>query len=163
MALKESLVHLLEERRIGTLTTMGEDGLFHTTAVWYLYEDGALYVATSANTSKGRNLKRDSRVSICIESREAGKEAGVSASGHAELIEGEEAMPLALRVNGKYLTDEALEHPKIRTAFVDMSDLVIRLRPEHWISWDMETMAEQLFGGEMGDIDEARFFRPVQT
>lgn len=160
MALKDSLIHLLEERRIATLTTLAEDGLPHTTAVWYLYEDGALYVATNANTSKGRNLRRDPRASICIESREAGREAGVSASGHAELLEGELAASIAHRVNAKYLTDEALDHPVVGPAFIDMSNLVIRLRPERWISWDMAELGGQLFGD---DVDETRFFKPLLT
>ena len=45
----------------------------------------------------------------------------------------------------------------IGPAFVDMSDLVIRLKPGRWISWDMEEMAA-MFGD---DIDEAEFFYPT--
>jgi PPOX class probable F420-dependent enzyme len=154
----ERLQHLLEERRIATLTTFSPDGLPHVTAVWFLYEDGALYIATGSNTGKGRNLQRDARLALCIESREPGREAGLSACGHAELLQGEEAAPYALRVNAKYLTEAALEHPKVGPFFVDMSDLVIRLKPERWISWDMAALGDQLFGAE---VDEAEFFKPL--
>ena len=161
--MKKQLEHLLEERRIGTLTTYSEDGMPHVTAVWYLYEEGALYIATSLTTGKGRNLQRDPRMALCIESREAGKESGMTAVGHAELITGADALPLARRINGKYLTDEALAHPVLGPAFVDMSDLVIRLTPERWISWDMAEMGELLFAGSDEPIDEARYFKPIEV
>ena len=158
MSMKESLAHLLDERRLATLTTYSEDGLPHVTAVWFFYEDDAIYIATSHATGKGRNLKRDPRMAICIESREAGKESGMSACGTAELIEGEAAVPLARRINEKYLTETALAHPVVGAAFTEMSDLVIRLKPERWISWDMGELGAELFGGE---VDESEFFRPT--
>lgn len=157
MAFNEKLAHMLDERRIATLTTYGSDDMPHVTAVWYLWEDDALYIATSLKTGKGRNLQRDPRMALCIESREAGRESGMTAVGRAELITGDEAAPLSRRINGKYLTPAALAHPMIGPAFVDMSDLVIRLKPERWISWDMEEMAA-MFGD---DIDEAEFFYPT--
>ena len=86
MAFNESLSHLLNERRIATLTTFSENGMPHVTAVWFLWQDGALYIATSHHTGKGRNLLRDARMALCIESREDGRESGMSASGEAELL-----------------------------------------------------------------------------
>jgi PPOX class probable F420-dependent enzyme len=158
MALKESLKHLLDERRIATLATNSPDGLPHITAVWYLYDDGALYVATNAKAGKGRNLASDSRAALCIESREAGKECGISACGEVELLEGADARPWARRVNEKYLTEAALAHPVVGPAFTDMSDLVIKLQPTRWICWDMETLGEELFGA---GADESEFFYPT--
>ena len=108
MAFNEKLAHMLDERRIATLTTYGSDDMPHVTAVWYLWEDDALYIATSLKTGKGRNLQRDPRMALCIESREAGRESGMTAVGRAELITGDEAAPLSRRINGKYLTPAAL-------------------------------------------------------
>jgi PPOX class probable F420-dependent enzyme len=158
MALNESLAHLLDERRIATITTYSADGLPHVTAVWFLYENGALHIATNTNASKARNLRRDPRMAICIESRQAGREAGLSACGEAELLVGESAAPLARRINAKYLTGAAFDHPLVGPAFEQMSDLVIRLTPKRWISWDMAALGEQLFGDA---VDETEFFRPL--
>ncbi len=158
MALKESLTHLLDERRIATLTTFDADGMPHVTAVWFLWQDDALYIATSHSTGKGKNLLRDQRMALCIESREDGQEAGLSASGHAELLSGETAAPLARQINGKYLTPIAMEHPVVGAAFIGMSDLVVKLVPEKWISWDMAEMGEQLFTPDMA-VDE--YFYPT--
>ncbi len=158
MAFNEKLAHLLEEPRIVTLTTYSADGLPHVTAVWFLYEDGAIYITTNQEASKARNLKRDPRMAVCVESREDGKESGMSASGSAELLSGEAAMSIASRINAKYLTEAALEHPVIGPAFQDMSDVVIRLVPERWISWDMEALGAELFGV---DVDESLYFKPT--
>ena len=158
MAFNESLSHLLDERRIATLTTFQEDGMPHVTAVWFLWQDGALYIATSSQTGKGRNLSRDPRMALCIESREDGQESGLSASGQAELLTGDSAATLAKQINGKYLTPKAMEHPVVGAAFVGMSDLIVKLVPEKWISWDMEAMGEELF---TPDMDPAEFFYPT--
>lgn len=158
MAFNESLSHLLQERRIATLTTFGEDGMPHVTAVWFLWQDGALYIATSRHTGKGRNLARDSRMALCIESREDGREAGLSASGQAELLTGEIAAPLARQINSKYLTPTAMEHPVVGPAFIEMSDLVVKLVPQKWISWDMASLGAELF---TPDMDPMEYFYPT--
>ena len=164
MALKPSLEHRLDERRISTLTTFSADGLPHVTAVWFLYEDGALYVATSVQTSKGRNLQRDPRAALCIESRAPGQENGISACGEVELLTGEAAAPIAQRLNAKYLTQAALDHPVVGPSFMAMSDLVVKLVPERWISWDMAELGAELFGdpsAEISEENEADFFHPT--
>jgi len=46
----------LRGRRIATLGTENADGSIHLTAVWYLYDDDCLFVATSSRTRKARNL-----------------------------------------------------------------------------------------------------------
>lgn len=160
MASRESLAHLLDERRIATLTTYSQDGLPHVTAVWFLHSEGNLYVATGSTTGKARNLRRDPRAALCIESRTAGREAGLSACGEVTLLQGEAAVPIARRVNEKYLTDVALADPVVGPAFEGMSDVVIQLTPERWIAWDMGEVGEQLFAGR--NVDAAAFFRPTE-
>lgn len=161
MASRESLAHLLDERRIATLTTYSVDGLPHVTAVWFLYEAGSLYVATGSTTGKARNLMRDPRAALCVESRTAGKEAGLSACGPVTLLQGDSAAPLAKRINEKYLTGRALADPVVGPAFESMSDVVIQLVPERWIAWDMGELGEQLFGGK--EVDDAEFFLPLEV
>jgi hypothetical protein len=128
------------------------------TAVWFLWEDRALYIATGQSTTKGRNLAADQRMALCIESREPGREAGMSASGRAELVTGEAAVPIARRINAKYLTPAAMEHPVVGPAFAAMADLVVRLTPEKWISWDMGALGEQLLGP---DAQTELYFQPT--
>jgi hypothetical protein len=126
--------------------------------VWFLYEDEAIYITTNQQASKARNLARDPRMAVCVESREDARESGMSACGTAELLTGEAAAPIASRINAKYLTEAALEHPVIGPAFQGMSDVVIKLVPDRWISWDMEALGAELFGA---DVDESRYFKPT--
>ena len=54
--LDPALQELLRGRYIATLATENQDGTIHLTAVWYLFESGGLYVATSSKTQKARNV-----------------------------------------------------------------------------------------------------------
>ena len=54
--LDPTLQELLRGRYIATLGTENADGTIHLTAVWYLFEEGYLFVATSSKSRKARNI-----------------------------------------------------------------------------------------------------------
>lgn len=47
---------LLRGRYVATFGTENADGTIHLIAVWYLFEDGSLFIATSSKTRKARNV-----------------------------------------------------------------------------------------------------------
>ena len=57
----------LEERRHAILATNRLNGPPQLSPVWYLYRDGKLFAGISPNSAKGRNLRRDPRVSVCVD------------------------------------------------------------------------------------------------
>src|SRR6266581_9190800 len=65
---------LVEGRRIASLGTLNDDGSAHLTAVWYLYEDGCFFVATSSRIRKARILAARPRATLMVESRKPGSE-----------------------------------------------------------------------------------------
>ena len=72
--------------RNAVLATNGSDGIPQLTPVWYLYEDGLLYVSAQADTVKVRNLRQDPAIALCIDGGR-GDARHVTVRGRAELIE----------------------------------------------------------------------------
>ena len=70
----------------GVLATIRRDGAPQLSPVWHLYEDGRFYISVGADSVKARNVRRDPRVSLCIDEGHAGGRA-YTVYGGAELIE----------------------------------------------------------------------------
>src|SRR6476661_8940729 len=62
--LDPALQELLRGRYIATVGTENSDGSIHLTAVWYLFESGSLYVATSSKSRKARNVAARPKASL---------------------------------------------------------------------------------------------------
>lgn len=95
-----------------------------------------------------------------LDSRSAGVEAGISARGECELVEGEEAAKIKHAIHSRYLTDEALADPQVGAVFESFDDFVIRFAPKKWISWDMGELDQQMFGGKMA---ANAYFKPLDV
>lgn len=57
----------LQGRRVAVLGTIGEDGTPVLTPIWYLYWDGRLLMRTAKESVKARNIRRDPRVTVCVQ------------------------------------------------------------------------------------------------
>ena len=141
---------LLRRRHIATLGTENADGSIHLTAVWYLFEDGCLFVATSSKTRKARNIMARPKASLMVDVRIPGKERGVTAAGKVELISGDQSQQINRRVHTRYLSAAAMSDPQIGLVFASFDDVTIRLTPVSWIAWDMAVLDAQAFGGRLG-------------
>src|SRR5690242_11703352 len=95
---------MLRGRHIATLGTENGDGTIHLTAVWYLFEDGCLYVATSSKTRKARNLAARRKASLMVDVRRPATERGVTASGSVDLILGDQSRQINRRIHSRYLS-----------------------------------------------------------
>src|SRR3954452_17719770 len=52
----------------GKVATVRADGRPHVAPVWYaIDDDGSIYFTTGADTVKGRTIRRDPRISVCID------------------------------------------------------------------------------------------------
>lgn len=145
--LSPELKKLLQGRRIAALATENDDGSIHLAAVWYLFEDDLLFVATAASTHKARNLRARPKCSLMVDSRHPGTERGVAAIGTVEIITGEASAAINRGLHSRYLSPAALADPAVGPVFAAVDDITIKLTPSRWISWDMGALDAQAFGG----------------
>jgi PPOX class probable F420-dependent enzyme len=148
--LDPTLRELLRGRYIATLGTENADGTIHLTAVWYLFEDGYLFIATSSKSRKARNIAARATASLMVDVRKPGAERGVNGAGKAELISGEQSGEINRRIHHRYMSAAAIADPHIGPVFASFDDVTIRVTPVSWTVWDMAVLDAQAFGGRLG-------------
>jgi len=148
--LDPTLQEILRGRYIAALGTENADGTIHLTAVWYLFEDGYLWVATSSKSRKARNLMARPKGSLMVDVRKPGAERGVTAVGRMDLISGDQSREINRRIHCRYMSAAALSDPHVGPVFASFDDVAVRIRPVSWISWDMAVLDAQVLGGRLG-------------
>ena len=84
--------NLLSERLIANLATLNDDGSIHLVPMWFLRVDNDIYIPTSYNTRKYKNLRKKPHASVMIDRSQAGLNLkGVLIMGQVELIYRQEA------------------------------------------------------------------------
>jgi PPOX class probable F420-dependent enzyme len=73
----------LQEKRFAVLATINPDGTPQLTTMWYELQGDEIMMNTKVGRSKERNLRRDQRISICVED----EYHYVTLSGSARLID----------------------------------------------------------------------------
>lgn len=73
----------LAERRFAVMATINPDGMPQQTVVWYELQGDEIMLNTAAGRLKDKNLRRDPRISLCVEN----EYIFVTITGHARLIE----------------------------------------------------------------------------
>jgi F420H(2)-dependent biliverdin reductase len=145
--------HLIQEtlqrRAIACLATHNDDSSIHLTPVWFLYENGRLYVGTHSQSRKARNLRARPQASVMVDVREPTAERGIAAVCTAILLSGARAAEIIGRIHRRYVSDAALADPRLGPVFAKMDDVAIELIPEKWTSWDMRMLGQALFGGAL--------------
>jgi PPOX class probable F420-dependent enzyme len=82
----EDVRQLLDEERIVVVSSLGPRGWPHSMPMWFVVRDGDLWVWTYAKSQKVRNLERDPRASVLVETgREYGELRGMMVEAEAEL------------------------------------------------------------------------------
>lgn len=140
---------LLNGRHIASLATQRKDGSIHLTAIWYLYKNGYLYFPTSSKSQKVGNVEANPIATAMIDTRMPGQEQGVSISGQATVIGGEQGKSLVAEAQQRYLTDVALADAKVGPVYAEFDDVVIALKPTRWVTWNIAQMNAEQFDGKL--------------
>jgi PPOX class probable F420-dependent enzyme len=108
----DEIAQLLDEQRTLICATIGRDGWPHLMPLWYVVRDGECWSWTYAKSQKVRNLERDPRCTVQVESGEQYNELrGVMFKSECALVRDVDAVAeigaeIAARYGGVALDDE---------------------------------------------------------
>ncbi len=124
----------LKSQKILRLATIDNKGMPHIVPVWYLYSQKKFYVGTNTRTEKAKNLKKNKRVSFCIDvGVHSPKIYGVMGKGNAKLIlDKNKVSSLAKKILKRYF--RTLEN-KSAKELLDDTDCVIEITPKKLSTW----------------------------
>ena len=131
---------LLESERIVVVSTLGPRGWPHSMPLWYVVRDGEIWIYTYAKSQKVRNLERDPRATLLVETgHEYGELRGVEIEAEGEIQRELDAVyglarELTLRYSGGTgsLEGDAAEALRAQAA----KRVAIRFKPRRVATWD---------------------------
>jgi PPOX class probable F420-dependent enzyme len=126
----------LDEQRIVTCASLGRDGRPHLMPLWYIVRDGTLWAWTYAKSQKARNLRRDPRATLQVESgdtdygelRGVMLEADTIAHDDLEMVAGVGAELLSRYSGGDVPVEAVMAQAPKRVAF--------EFRETRRVTWD---------------------------
>ena len=129
----EYMSFLLDRARTATLATVRADGRPHAAPVWFDLDGHTLVFMTGENTVKGRNVRRDPRVTLCIDD-ESPPFAFVVIEGQAEIAAADpDFLYWATRIGGRYMGSEKADEYGRRNAVE--GELLVRVTPNKIVAF----------------------------
>ena len=124
----------LKTQKIIRIATIGKNKTPHIVPVWYMYSRGKIYIGTNSTTNKVKNLKRNNRISFCVDVGINSPEIfGVMGQGAANLIlDLDKVRKIAKKILLKYF--ETLKDSSAKE-LLDDTDCIIEITPtklSHW-------------------------------
>ena len=126
----------LAEVRVGILSLPDPGRGPLSVPIWYGYEPGGdVLIMTGRRSRKGRLLEIGARVSVCVQT-ESRPYKYVTVEGPVTAIDSADAerdlRPLAVRYLGPEMGDQYVATAKSETR----DSVLLRIRPEHWLTVD---------------------------
>lgn len=124
----------LKSQKILHLATISANKTPHIVPVWYLYNAKKFYIGTSTKTQKAKNVKKNNKVSFCIDTGiHAPNIYGVMGQGDANLILKDlKVKTIAKKILSRYF--KTLEN-KSAKKLLDDTDCIIEIIPEKMTVW----------------------------
>ncbi len=122
---------LLEGTRTGKLGTLTPSGWPHVIPIWFVLDGDEIVFSTGRDTVKGRYLRRDDRVSMCVDD-ERPPYAYVHIRGRATIDEESDLLEWTTRIAERYVGADQAEAYGRRNAVP--TEMLVRVRPERVIA-----------------------------
>jgi PPOX class probable F420-dependent enzyme len=118
---------VLERPRTAKLATVRADGRPHVAPIWIDLDGDTVVFNTGADSVKGRNIRREPRVMLCVDD-ESPPFGFVVVEGVAELVDDLDALRAwATRIGGRYMGADRAEEFGARNGVA--GELLVRVRP----------------------------------
>ncbi|MBV9616545.1 MAG: PPOX class F420-dependent oxidoreductase [Ktedonobacteraceae bacterium] len=115
------------EDRVAVVSTLNKDGSSHLAAIWYLLaDDGSLVMTTPGRSQKGKNLRRDPRIALCV--GDAGR--SVSLYGRVSISEDQALVQQAIEHLVERYVKEASIRPQVVTTLLQRVPVALHFLPE---------------------------------
>ena len=124
----------LRSQKILHLATIDSSGDPHIVPVWYMYTNKKFYIGTDTKTRKARNIKKNSKVSFCVDTGIKSPDIiGVMGTGKAKLILKKDIVELlAKKILLRYF--KSLKN-KSAQQLLDQTDCIIQITPKKITDW----------------------------
>ena|SRR5262245_20313814 len=129
----------LRRRLVGRLATNRDDGWWHVTPIWYVWEDGHFYLSLGNTRRHLKNLRRDPHVTLCVDvdprlDHPSQAPRSVVCFGRAELLE-DEARGRAIleKIEIRYIGGTP---PELEEALWFEGRTAVVITPVRWLAWD---------------------------
>jgi PPOX class probable F420-dependent enzyme len=135
--LQAQVDEFLQEPRFAVIGTIRRKGTPQLTPVWFLYENGRVYVSMSTNSAKYRNLTRDPRVCICISASHPDARA-VIIHGAVELFPAESAWSddVQWRLTRRYYNSDKEAQTFLDSIPAEAQSALVSIAPDKIIAED---------------------------
>jgi PPOX class probable F420-dependent enzyme len=137
---EEELLALMDAERIAVVSSLGPRGWPHSMPLWFVPRDGEVWVWTYAKSQKVRNLERDSRATVLIETGHSYDELrGVMIEAEAELHRDfETVLAFAKELTLRYAEGISSVQGDAAAALEAQAPkrVAIRFRPVRTATWD---------------------------
>jgi PPOX class probable F420-dependent enzyme len=124
---------MLDRARTAVLASVRADGRPHVAPIWFDLDDDILVFTTGENTVKARNMRRDPRVSLCVDEEEPPFHF-VAIEGTSELSAGDtDLLYWATRIGGRYMGSDRADEYGRRNAVE--GELLVRVAPQKIVAY----------------------------
>jgi PPOX class probable F420-dependent enzyme len=130
---------LIEVERIVVVSTIGTRGWPHSMPLWYVPRDGDIWIYTYAKSQKVRNLERDPRATLLVETgHEYGELRGVEIEAEAEIHRDHDTVfDLAKELTARYAGGAQVDDAQAEALRTQAKKRVaVRFKPKRVATWD---------------------------
>jgi PPOX class probable F420-dependent enzyme len=129
---------LLGEERVVVVTSLGSRGWPHSMPMWFVVREGDVWIWTYGTSQKVRNLERDPRATLLVESGDGYEELrGVMVEAEAEIERApEEVLALGRLLGARYGDGAAGDEAETALRAQARKRVAIHFRPVRTVTWD---------------------------